>query len=85
VIRTTGSTVGATATSRPVFDLVAFLLGYREEVFREILRNAVDTLLAPGRSAANKGHAPTKRPSQEVGRHNDSQRPEDERSEDKSH
>lgn len=38
IIRTTGASVpSASAASRPVFDLVAFLLGYREEVFRELL------------------------------------------------
>lgn len=50
VIRTTGSTVPNGDASRPVFDLVAFLLGYREEAFREVLRTAVDTLLFPGRA-----------------------------------
>jgi hypothetical protein len=39
----------SSTTARSVYDLVAFLLGYREEVFRELLRKAVDVLLAPGR------------------------------------
>lgn len=71
VIRTTGANgPSASSTSRPVFDLVAFLLGYREEVFRELLRSAVDTLLAPGRrgsatdtpSTPEKGSADPSRP-----------------------
>lgn len=33
----------------PIFYLVAFLLGYREQVFRDVLRKAVDVLIAPGR------------------------------------
>lgn len=34
----------------PIFYLVAFLLGYREQVFRDALRKAVDVLIAPGRN-----------------------------------
>ena len=35
----------------PIFYLVAFLLGYREQVFRDALRKAVDVLIAPGRDS----------------------------------
>jgi hypothetical protein len=53
VIRSTGASVtAATHTGDAVFDLVAFLVGYREAVFRDLLRKAVDVLLAPGRSSA---------------------------------
>lgn len=34
----------------PIFYLVSFLLGYREQVFRDALRKAVDVLIAPGRN-----------------------------------
>jgi len=50
VIRTTGAHVPAgSGSGQAVFDLVAFLVGYREAVFRDLLRKAVDVLLAPGR------------------------------------
>ncbi|MDQ6617574.1 MAG: hypothetical protein M3083_23210 [Actinomycetota bacterium] len=49
VIRATGNEASNRPVGAPVFYLVAFLLGYREEVFREVLRKAVDVLLAPGR------------------------------------
>ncbi|MHB1555642.1 MAG: hypothetical protein ACYCZP_17205 [Acidimicrobiales bacterium] len=50
VIRATGSTVSTTTTTgTAAFDLVAFLVGYREEVFRQLLKRATDVLLAPGR------------------------------------
>jgi hypothetical protein len=50
VIRATGSPVSVTtSTGRAAFDLVAFLVGYREEVFRQLLKRATDVLLAPGR------------------------------------
>ena len=49
VIRATGTTPNASSTiSKAAFDLVAFLVGYREEVFRELLKRATDVLLAPG-------------------------------------
>lgn len=52
VVRPTGAVPSAhSTTGAAVFDLVAFLVGYREEVFRELLRKAVDILLSPG-----KGH-----------------------------
>jgi len=38
------------AHGSPIFYLIAFLLGYREQVFRDVLRKAVDVLLAPGRT-----------------------------------
>lgn len=51
VIRTTGASVPEhSEAGGSVFALVAFLVGYREEVFRELLRTAVDTLIAPGRA-----------------------------------
>jgi hypothetical protein len=50
VIRSTGAAPSAhSTTGAAVFDLVAFLVGYREEVFRELLRKAVDILLSPGK------------------------------------
>lgn len=50
VIRATGTTPGPhSSTSGAVFDLVAFLVGYREEVFRELLKRASDSLFAPTR------------------------------------
>lgn len=50
VIRSTGADPTANSTvSRAAFDLIAFLVGYREEVFRELLKRATDVLLAPGR------------------------------------
>lgn len=49
VIKATGSTVSTTTTTgRAAFDLVAFLVGFREEVFRQLLKRATDVLLAPG-------------------------------------
>lgn len=51
VIRSTGASVPATTSAGgAAFDLVAFLVGYREAVFRELLRKAVDILLSPGSS-----------------------------------
>lgn len=59
VIRSTGTTPNtSSATGRPVYDLIAFLLGYREEVFRELLRKAVDVLLAPGRGTPDSSDKP---------------------------
>lgn len=52
VVAQAASTEGAEAgSSSPVFYLVGFLLGYREQVFRDVLRKAVDVLIAPGRNA----------------------------------
>jgi hypothetical protein len=56
VIRSSGSQAPKHASAgTAVFDLVAFLIGYREEVFRELLRRAVDVLLSPakGRSSTD--------------------------------
>ncbi len=54
VIRATCTTVSAgTAAGRAAFDLVAFLVGYREEVFRQLLKRATDVLFAPGRPSEN--------------------------------
>jgi RsiW-degrading membrane proteinase PrsW (M82 family) len=51
VIHSTGaSTPSHSVVGSAVFDLVAFLIGYREEVFRELLRRAVDILLSPGKA-----------------------------------
>ncbi len=49
VIKATGNTSStATTTERDAFELVAFLVGYREEVFRQLLERATAFLLAPG-------------------------------------
>lgn len=54
-IRSTGASLATAAhTGDAAFALVAFLVDYREAVFRELLRKAVDILLAPGRSSG--GH-----------------------------
>jgi hypothetical protein len=54
VIRSTGTNLSARATAgRPVYYLVAFLLGYREEAFRNLLRRAVDLLLSTGKQAGD--------------------------------
>lgn len=51
VIRATGTTPStSSASSAAAFDLVAFLVGYREELFRQLLKRATDVLLAPGSS-----------------------------------
>ncbi len=50
IIRSTGTIPSSrSAASGAVFDLVAFLVGYREEVFRELLKRASDSLFAPAR------------------------------------
>lgn len=36
-------------TNGAIFDLVAFLTGYREEVFRELLKRATDSLFSPAK------------------------------------
>ncbi|WP_298384506.1 hypothetical protein [Ferrimicrobium sp.] len=52
VIRATGTNVASSSpTSRAAFDLIAFLVGYREQVFRQLLKRAADALLSPGRSS----------------------------------
>ena len=51
VIRSTGASPPKSAPSAVVFDLVAFLVGYREAVFRELLQRATDVLLKPGASS----------------------------------
>jgi hypothetical protein len=53
VIRSTGANPSGTAPSSVVFDLVAFLVGYREAVFRELLQRATDVLLKPSDSATS--------------------------------
>lgn len=54
VIRTVDTHAPTTAgTGGATFDLVAFLVGYREAVFRELLRRAVDILLSPGSSSGD--------------------------------
>jgi hypothetical protein len=54
VIRSTGASPPKSAPSAVVFDLVAFLVGYREAVFRELLQRATDVLLKPNDSSKNK-------------------------------
>lgn len=50
VIRATGTIPNVSSTiSKAAFDLVALLVGYREDVFRELLKRSTDVLLAPGR------------------------------------
>jgi drug/metabolite transporter (DMT)-like permease len=49
VIQAAGPSEVEAGNGSPIFYLVAFLLGYREQVFRDVLRKAVDTLIAPGR------------------------------------
>jgi hypothetical protein len=67
IIQTTGAALPAhSEASSSVFALVAFLVGYREEVFRELLRTAVDTLIAPGRNRTTT--KPTENGSGELGR-----------------
>ena len=61
VIRSTGASAPATtSTGGAAFDLVAFLVGYREAVFRELLRKAVDILLSPGSSTSDATESATK-------------------------
>lgn len=63
VIRSTGTSPDtASASGRPIYDLIAFLLGYREAVFREVLRKAVDVLLAPGRAAVDRTESTPREP-----------------------
>ena len=49
VISATGASgAGVQAFSRPVSYVAAFLLGYREQSFRELIRKATDLLIYPG-------------------------------------
>jgi len=41
-----------------IYYLVAFLVGYREHVFQDLIQRAVDFLLAPGTSANTTGSSP---------------------------
>jgi hypothetical protein len=43
---------GRTTTNATAFDVVAFLVGYREESFRELIARATDLLLRPAETAA---------------------------------
>ncbi len=49
VIQAVGQASTETGRGSPIFYLVAFLLGYREQVFRDMLRRAVDALIASSR------------------------------------
>jgi hypothetical protein len=40
-------------TNAAVFDVVAFLVGYREETFRSLIKRATDLLLSPGAPRAD--------------------------------
>jgi hypothetical protein len=51
VIRSTGADVGPNSTNKTTFYLIAFIIGYREALFRELLKRAADTLFAPGDSS----------------------------------
>jgi hypothetical protein len=45
-------------TNAAVFDVVAFLVGYREETFRSLIKRATDLLLSPGAPQADSPAAP---------------------------
>lgn len=48
VIRATGTAPSRQSPAdNAIFDLVAFLTGYREEVFRDLLKRATDSLFSP--------------------------------------
>ena len=47
VIDATGATANRSGTL--VYDVVAFLVGYREDTFRQLIIRATDLLLAPGK------------------------------------
>ena len=50
VIRATGASPShQSPTSDAIFDLVAFITGYREDVFRELLKRASDSLFSPAK------------------------------------
>ena len=53
VIRAAGSTDVAGGEGSAVFYLVAFLLGYREQAFRDLIWRALDLLLVPGGQGAS--------------------------------
>ena len=54
LIRATGVTAARpNITNSAIFDLVAYVAGYREEVFRELLRRASDSLFANSPRNAN--------------------------------
>lgn len=56
VIRATGSSLdGQSATGRAAFDLVAFLVGYREDIFRQLLKRATDVLFSTDSKAQKAG------------------------------
>jgi hypothetical protein len=62
VLRASGSDTGAgKAAGGGLFDLVAFLVGYREEIFRQLIKRATDTLFA--RRALESPHATKHAPS----------------------
>jgi hypothetical protein len=42
------ASAGAATTTVAAFDVIAFLVGYREESFRELIKRATDLLLKPG-------------------------------------
>ncbi len=45
-------------TNAAVFDVVAFLVGYREETFRSLIKRATDLLLSPGAPKTESSQAP---------------------------
>jgi hypothetical protein len=45
------ATTGSTAVNATAFDVVAFLVGYREETFRDLIKRATDLLLKPADTA----------------------------------
>jgi hypothetical protein len=50
IIRATGTTPAhGSPTGNAVFYLVAFITGYREEIFRELIKRTADSLFAPGK------------------------------------
>lgn len=54
-----GSTFATSTAGDAVFYLVAFLVGFREEIFRKLVKQACDLLLQPGQSPSPEP-APTK-------------------------
>jgi hypothetical protein len=57
-IRSTGTTVKTSGpTTEPaVYYVIAFIVGYREETFRELLKRATDVLLTPGPAPSTAEH-----------------------------
>ena len=53
VIRAASTSPPIAGQGNTVFYLVAFLLGYREQVFRDSLRKAVDVLISPSKGQNN--------------------------------